>query len=101
MTTKTEMPDWAAWATVMSGVIVLLFGLILFDAFALQIMWGWFVVPLGVPPVGLAHAYGVFLLWLLFKPIRVREGDVWKSMGKRIVRTLLVLGLGWIVQGFM
>jgi hypothetical protein len=26
------------------------------------LLWGWFVVPLGVPPIGIAHAFG--LCWL-------------------------------------
>lgn len=34
----------------------------LFRAYALATLWRWFVVPLGLPTLGLAHAYGVAAL---------------------------------------
>ena len=30
-------------------------------AFVLTIIWGWFIVPLGVPAIGVLHAYGLLL----------------------------------------
>lgn len=34
----------------------------LYTAFTMQTMWGWFLVPLGLPRLSLAHAYGIDLL---------------------------------------
>lgn len=42
-------------------VLLLLFVplLALWGAFAMQTAWGWFLEPLGAPPIGLAHAGGL------------------------------------------
>src|SRR3990167_9718246 len=33
--------------------------LAVWHAYALTILWGWFVVPLGMAPIAKAHAYGI------------------------------------------
>lgn len=43
-----------------AALVVLIAGVVS-RAYAVWLLWGWFVVPLGVPPIGLAHAYGLHL----------------------------------------
>lgn len=52
------------------GLVVLCFTLILFSAFTVSTLWGWFLVPLGVQSIGLAHAYGVTLLFSILMGTR-------------------------------
>lgn len=82
------------------GLIAIAVGLALFNAVVLQVMWGWFVVPMGAPAIGLAHAYGLTLLLTLFRRFPDKSEDLsWVT--KRIVANLFALLLGWIAQGFM
>jgi hypothetical protein len=43
--------------TVLLGVPVMLW-----SGFALTILWGWFFVPLSVPPIGIAHSIGLAVI---------------------------------------
>lgn len=43
--------------------------------FTLSYLWLWFVVPLGVPAIGWAHAFGLSLIVVFFQ---VRNKPMWK-----------------------
>lgn len=59
----------AAWAL---SVPVLLLA-----AVVLQDLWGWFVVPLGVVEIGLAHALGiVFLAYFFLEKVPLKPADI-------------------------
>jgi hypothetical protein len=55
MTKEEAICDLAAAA-------ILIVPCILWFGFMISCMWGWFVVPLGVPQVGVVHASGIGLL---------------------------------------
>lgn len=71
-------------------------------AWALKVLWGWFVVPLGVVAIGKAHALGISSLFALLAVGQLRDyrdEDDWKMnhYGVPIVAPLtsLLLGLLW------
>lgn len=52
-------------------------------AFVLTQMWGWFIVPLGMGPLGLAHAFGLLMtLGLVKTSVPDRELYLWKEERK-------------------
>jgi hypothetical protein len=57
---REEESDVPLWAALLGLVMVLPLGL--WNGFFLSIMWGWFLVPLGVPSIGVAHAWGLAML---------------------------------------
>lgn len=84
------------------GIGVALFILaILLRGFVLSVLWGWFVVPLGAPEIGVASALGLAITVGLFQIYRAREES---EKEKRItgaalfVSPLMSLLIGWIVQ---
>lgn len=67
----------------------------------LWIMWGWFMVPLGVPTITVAWAIGICTLVTMFvRPIggkgqtKVAWHDVW-------LRPLFLLGVAYVAKQFM
>lgn len=44
--------------------ILILTLLSFYSAFVFTVLWGWFVVPLGVPAIGLFHALGLGIVFL-------------------------------------
>ncbi len=44
------------------GEFALALVLAAWKAFVLSVVWGWFVVPLGAPAIGVLHAYGLMLM---------------------------------------
>lgn len=79
------------------GNFVLAVALMFLSMYTLQALWGWFVVPLGVPALTLAHAYGISVLALFFKfkakdrKDEPKEGDY--SFAEKCFGSMAVLGL--------
>lgn len=48
------------------GLLAIIPLAIIFNAFVLYKMWGWFLVPLGLPQIGMAHAWGLAILIGMF-----------------------------------
>lgn len=91
------------------GYTLLLILNLLVVAFTLSTLWGWFIVPLGFPVIGMVHAYGLSLVmvWLksrnktLFKPEVLKSTTVLKSVVGSIGMCLIALILGSITSLFM
>ena len=74
-------------------------------AFTIQTMWAWFIVPLGVKAIGMAHAYGLSLMCSVFLGIRGLP-DSNKSMENldlvaAILINAIALLFGFITVQFM
>lgn len=88
------------------GVIVGIFLFCIYNAWVLTILWGWFIVPLGVKALSVAHAYGITLVTGLILSNRgVKENkdkDDWVgSILTWLLLPLVALFFGWIAVGFM
>ncbi len=99
----------------MTAVILLAAGFIasvivgtILRGFVLSILWGWFVVPFGVPPIGIAWAIGLSLMvGMVARDSAPKKTDdepgkaVAKFLGLMLLLPLLTLGLGWIIHAWM
>ena len=81
------------------GIAILL---VPWTAYVATVMWGWFVVPLGVAAIGKAHAYGLMTMIGL---LRNYNTDDESSIGAKIFIGIavpaLVLFAGFIAHEFM
>ncbi len=91
----------AMFGKLAAGMLVSL-ALIVLSALVFRSMWGWFMVPFGLPEVGLAHAMGLHLLvgslTANLRPDDRKWGEV--AVAGFIFR-FLVWGLGWIIVSLM
>ena len=85
----------------------------LWGGFAASVLWGWFVVPLGVPEVSVLHAMGLTLAMRALagfsgKPQPAKTED--KMAALRALGDVLAwatvapgaaLAIGWVVRGAM
>lgn len=90
------------------GVIVGLALLGIWWGYAIHVLWAWFVVPLGIVPIKLAHAYGLSVLFGLFLNTRgldvgkKNSSDDWAtSVTISILMPAIALLFGWIAVGFI
>ena len=66
MTKQTKVAE-ATTALIKAGLWLLMIPAgLCFKAVVASDLWGWFVVPLGVPAIGMAHALGLCLVGWLF-----------------------------------
>lgn len=56
------MKNVGALSVVVLGVFLLLAIAVALNGFMLSFMWEWFVVPLGVPSIGIAQAIGIAII---------------------------------------
>jgi hypothetical protein len=100
-----ETEDVALAALRCIGMLLVLLLLILLRSMVLTKLWDWFIVPLGVLPIGLAHAYGLALTATMFTDrYAAKSSD--KETGVKVfaygfAMPLLALGIGWICKSFM
>lgn len=86
--------------------VVEVFVLALFTGFSVSVLWGWFIVPLGVAQIGLAHAYGISLLGsalMSTRGLNTAGGGTsgWTRTATGILINLVALLFGWVAVGFM
>lgn len=90
-------PAEAFWAVVL--VISVRTGFILYEALVLHFIWKWFIVPLGVREISLAHSVGIMCFGSFFRAKikeRAKSSD-WMT----IFGPLLILLIGWIAKQFL
>ena len=109
MATKTgELPDDMKGAC----LVLMLFGIpfsILAGGWAVSILWAWFLVPLGLPPISWATAAGLKLLvyYCTYTPIYYGEDKRTETqkMGACIAGLYLgpfvYLASGWVLRFFL
>lgn len=106
------MESLIAALIVVFGVIGAFFGVlalsVIVNGYVLSILWVWFVVPLGLPVISVAHSIGLAMVtgWLTYQyQTNKKEEDNIKALTEFailfIVRPLAVLGVGYIVKQFM
>ena len=93
------------------GVVGVFFGVlalsVIVNGYVLSILWAWFVVPLGLPVISVAHSIGlaVIICWLTYQYQTKKEEDDIKALTEFallfIVKPFAVLGVGYIVKQFM
>lgn len=80
-------------------------GMTLWEGYALMVLWRWFLTPLGLPAVGMAHAIGIALIVNLlthqassnaFDYERVEQSIAWS-----LIAPTVALVVGWLAKGAM
>ncbi len=83
-------------------VTALLPVILLGNAYTIVALWRWFVVPFGLPAIGMAHAYGLTVLFEALKPSRhsspEEDQKVWVLATMAMGRCALVYGLGYLAH---
>ena len=87
--------------------IVLLIPGLLFSGLVIKLLWGWFIVPLGVIPISIIHAIGIDIVVSLIAPSTTKDTDNMSVsefityLIKVITKPLTYLLMGFIVKLFM
>jgi hypothetical protein len=89
------------------GMVTLLFGGAVLNGLALAQLWQWFIVPLGVKPLGIAQALGVSLLAAMLLDHK-SGSDKEKDKDDLIISFILLFAkpglfllVGWLYTAFM
>ena len=91
----------AIFGIAVAGVLTVLGSLL--GGVVLQDLWGWFIVPFGLPELGLAHAIGINIIvgFLTYRYIPSKDGDGGTAGITPFVYVLFAWGIGAVVHSFM
>lgn len=90
-----------------SAVCLTVTALALMRGWGISLLWNWFLVPLGLPVLGVVHAIGIGLTIaiLTHNPDGKEDDRESKGVGEHLANVcggwLAIIGVGWIVQYFM
>jgi hypothetical protein len=88
-------------ATAASWALLALILLTALRAWVLTVLWGWFVVPLGVPAIDAWHAFGLSLLMELFTYRRSKDDPLdglTAALAEALALYAIALGLGQLAH---
>jgi len=77
---------------------------VMWSGYVLSVMWGWFLVPLGAPEIGVAHAIGIAgLVAMIAKNSNVSKDDesFIGMLSWVFCKPLITLAGGWVAKMFM
>ena len=90
---------------VLAFIFLIVIGIIVIHGFIVKLMWGWFVVPLGLPVLSIVHAIGLGLLFKYLTWQHRSKDDKDDSVAIKLTTALLypflILGLGYLTHLFM
>jgi hypothetical protein len=92
--------------TIVIGMVLVFLPFGLFTAWAVQKMYGWFLLPLGLPRLNLWHIYGLILTINILKNTKTDDEPpkLKKTLIKMVgatIAVLLVLLVGFIIKGLI
>jgi hypothetical protein len=100
---RGEVPWWL----IVLAFVVMPIGIVI-NAWGYATLWAWFVVPLGAPTLGWAHASGLSLLigFATHKPTPDepnpdRAKNLATAIGRALFAAPLTVGIGWCVHWVM
>ncbi len=85
-------------------IVALVVAAAVIDGLALSVLWGWFVHPLGVREIGIAHAIGISIVlrFILSDTAKTKQGKgTWELVGTLLLAPLFAIAMGWVIHLFM
>lgn len=82
-------------------LLVLGIPLALLNGWVISWLWLWFLVPLGIPAIGVVHAMGISGIIGLLTKQYVPKSDTGESFSFSIVFPLVCLLTGYVIHLFM
>ena len=98
------MKEFGLYVLLIVGFIVFLGAVALYHAWVLATLWAWFVVPLGIAKISLAHAYGlssISTVLLGTRGLYAPEDKRKEAISAALLIPIFALFFGWIALGFM
>lgn len=84
-------PVWVQF--LLAGLLAVICG------FTIMVMWGWFIVPLGLPTINIFHACGIdMLVTFLITTEPPKEFPFWDRWIHATTYTIMTLLCGWILH---
>lgn len=84
------------------GALLLIPLSVLVSGFTLSTLWGWFMQPLGLPPVSILQAYGVVLVFsCLHHTPESKDESLTAALARVIIKAAVLLTFGFVVHSLL
>ena len=97
--------DFSSWVTAVLIVLLALPVVWMYEGWVLSILWGWFIVPMGITQISIWHAVGIALFVSLFRTRSYIKEEFeigfWKRTCMNLATPILTLICGYFIKGWM
>jgi hypothetical protein len=73
----------------------------LYSSWIVSLLGLWFIVPFGLPVIGIVHAFGLVTFVAMFKNYPDNDNSFWESLLKGIVLSTVIFAFGGIAFWLM
>jgi len=82
------------------GLIALIPFSIMYNGFVLSYLWTWFLVPLGLPAIGIAHSIGIMSIkgFMFAKYVKANSEDTITNLVFAVLAPTTSLGFGYMIH---
>jgi len=102
---EQEREERAKNAGLVLVLVPLVFLMLLVSSTAYSVLWGWFVVPFGLPPIGVAHMVGirlgVALVWFKRDPMKREPSAVFRVLWAKVVWLMMTMPAAYAAHWWM
>ena len=94
------IPALIALTFIIGGVVLVTVGAVLWQAYVMHVLWGWFAVPLfAVPAFTTLQIAGFISIFALIRfKVSTEKGDMTRSMIQMAAVPAIALVIGWIIK---
>ena len=78
-------------------------GITIYYSMVVVVLWGWFIVPLGLPPITISHAIGLTVILNMFRSVeaKAKDEDWQQTLLTGLTKPLFALAIGYIAKSLM
>lgn len=100
---KDSIKTFFTLALASIGIAGILIALTVEQGWVISILWGWFLVPIGLPAISIPVAIGIALTVSAMRMKRVKSAndDPWETLAYAVIAPVVALSIGWIVKHFV
>lgn len=101
---KQSTPSFPVVVGALVIAVAVFSAMVLLQGFVFSRLWAWYLVPLGLPMIGYAHAFMIVLMGRLigFKPnLQEEKGEAFKRTGQIACAWLFALGVGYMLSSYV
>ena len=99
MTKPTE--DFLVGVAAGPVVVAMFAGGLIFEGYVLSIVWGWFLVPFGLPHISVPWAIGLSVAASIMMPTPRGKATTFELWFALLLKPLLILLIAWVCKQWM
>ncbi len=80
------------------GLIFFSACILIYEGYAITLLWRWHIQPLGAPPLTVSHAIGIICIADMFGKYKAEKREATEVIAASLIVITILLGIGWLAK---